>query len=429
MKKKIIFFVIISILSQVKLIEIDEDHSMNTDDPLNFIYTIRAGPNEDDMEFLIDSTRQNTYIFRDKEKNATEEEYETNIEVNNLYMRKFEYKLSNNFLTKGKYDDVHGILGFGTIHGKNMFMDQMYKQKLIKKKKIYFCLNDEESKKLKFQYELPKRYGDDFLFCPLVSYKDSYGKKYRESWMCELTHFFIKNEEEPESINKTIYLNSTTESLGKVIFNPNTKFITIPETYLQDIRKQYSINSRNRCSVYKKDNMIYLYCKYQNETNFNLLPYFSFIMEGFLFKIPVQHLFVKNEDGNFMCLIRFSKNNNKGHLWEFGLPLFKSFVIQFDFDNKRVGLGEPLLKPENLTSEWIQWYSLHEGLSPRLFANKTIMIIGFSCFIAIILLIFICAIVGYFKNYFSQKNELYEENIEAIEMSQKKNNDENNIQE
>jgi len=402
-----------------------EEKIINSDDTLNFIYTIRAGPEEEDTQFLIDNTKQYTYLFKNEEINSDDEEIETNIEVNNLYAKDFKYKLTENFLSKKLIsnnieNNIGGILGFGTIHGKNMFMDQMKNKKLIKKKRVYFCLNDENTKKLKFQYELPKNYGDDFSFCPLVMYKDSYDEKYHESWICEMTHFIVKNEENQADIDKKINLNDTYETMGKIVFNPNTKYITAPEIYLHYLKIQYSMNSRNRCSTYKKKDKIYLYCNYENEKNFEKLPYFGILIEGYLHKIPVKNLFVKNEEINsYMSLIRFDKNNNKGRLWEFGLPLFKSFVMQFDFDNKQVGFGEPLLKSENLTTEWINWYSLNESLSPRLFASKTTMMIGVICFCVIILVIVVGGIIGYFSNYNKRKNTLHEEVNLNIEMSKK----------
>ena len=415
----------ISLLLLISLIFTNEKEEkiINSDDTLNFIYTIRAGPEEEDTQFLIDNTKQYTYLFKNEEINSDDEEIETNIEVNNLYAKDFKYKLTENFLSKkiisnNIENNIGGILGFGTIHGKNMFMDQMKNKKLIKKKKVYFCLNDENTKKLKFQYELPKNYGDDFSFCPLVMYKDSYDEKYHESWICEMTHFIVKNEENEADINKKINLNDTYETMGKIVFNPNTKYITAPEIYLHYLKIQYSMNSRNRCSTYKKKDKIYLYCNYENEKNFEKLPYFGILIEGYLHKIPVKNLFVKNEEINsYMSLIRFDKNNNKGRLWEFGLPLFKSFVMQFDFDNKQVGFGEPLLKSENLTTEWINWYSLNESLSPRLFASKTTMMIGVICFCVIILVIVVGGIIGYFSNYNKRKNTLHEEVNLNIEMS------------
>ena len=44
--------------------------------------------------------------------------------------------------------------------------------------------------------------------------------------MCEMTHILIKNEENPEDINKVIKLNDTYETFGKIIFNPNSNFNT-----------------------------------------------------------------------------------------------------------------------------------------------------------------------------------------------------------
>ena len=173
----------------------------------------------------------------------------------------------------------------------------------------------------------------------------------------------------------------------------------------------------------KKKDKIYLYCKYEDEDNFNKLPYFGIIIEGYMYKIPVQNLFTKTEEkGTYMCLIRFDKNNNRGHLWEFGLPLFKSFVIQFDFDNKQVGFGEPILKSENFTNDWIQWYSLNEGLSPRLFASKDTMIVGVVCLIIIILIIFGCGVFTYFSNYYKRRTLTEEEVGKTIELAARSGN-------
>ena len=235
-----------------------------------------------------------------------------------------------------------------------------------------------------------------------------------------MTHILIKNEENEEDKNKAINLNDTYETMGKIIFNPNSNFITVPEIYLHYLKIQLSMNSRNRCSAYKNEDKIYLYCKYEDKENLEKLPYMGVLIEGYLHKIPIKYLFKKNDDGNYMSLIRFDKKNNKHHIWEFGLPIFQSFVIQLDFDNKRLGLGEPKLKSENLTSDWVQWYSLNEGLSPRLFASKMTMIIGLICFITIILFIFVCGVFTYFNRYYRRKSALNEEIEKQIEMVNKK---------
>ena len=258
--KSYTFYLLLIILIIISSNSKEVNNSLSLDDTLNFIYKIRAGKNEEDMDFLIDNTKQNTYLFKNTNENVDDDEIETKIEVNNLYHKKFEFKLSENFLSKkdtiNNINNISGVLGFGTLHGKNSFMDQMKDQKLIKRKRVYFCLNDENSKKLKFQYELSKNYGNDFTFCPLLMYKDSLEKKYHESWICEMTHILVKNEENKEDINKTIYLNDTYETIGKIIFNPNTKYITAPEIYLHYLKIQYSMNSRNRCTTYKKGDKI-----------------------------------------------------------------------------------------------------------------------------------------------------------------------------
>jgi hypothetical protein len=399
--------------------------SENIDNSYNFIYPVNIGPDEEAKLFLIDTTRQSTYLFKDNKIASNEDEIETTLEINTLHLKDFEFQLIDNFLDDSNIIKIDGIIGLGTINGKNSFMGQMKSNRLIKSKKVYMNFEDESNKILKFQYEVPKNYENDFTYCPLITYKHSYDKKYHESWMCEMTHILVKNEENEEDINRKIYLNSTYETMGKIIFNPNSNYITAPEIYLHYLKIQYSMNNRNRCSSYKRNDQIYLYCKYEDEKNFEKLPYFGVLIEGYLYKIPVKNLFVKTEEeGSYLSLIRFDKNNNKGHLWEFGLPLFKSFVIEFDFDNRRVGFGEPQIKSENLTSEWIQWYSLNEGLSPRLFASKIIMIIGLICLFTIFLFIFGCALFSYLSNYFKRRNTLNEEvpGQKTIEMMSKSGN-------
>ena len=399
--------------------------SENIDNSYNFIYPVNIGPDEEAKLFLIDTTRQSTYLFKDNKIASNEDEIETTLEINTLHLKDFEFQLIDNFLDDSNIIKIDGIIGLGTINGKNSFMGQMKSNRLIKSKKVYMNFEDESNKILKFQYEVPKNYENDFTYCPLITYKHSYDKKYHESWMCEMTHILVKNEENEEDINREIYLNSTYETMGKIIFNPNSNYITVPEIYLHYLKIQYSMNNRNRCSSYKRNDQIYLYCKYEDEKNFEKLPYFGVLIEGYLYKIPVKNLFVKTEEeGSYLSLIRFDKNNNKGHLWEFGLPLFKSFVIEFDFENRRVGFGEPQIKSENLTSEWIQWYSLNEGLSPRLFASKIIMIIGLICLFTIFLFIFGCALFSYLSNYFKRRNTLNEEvpGQKTIEMMSKGGN-------
>ena len=420
MKAFLIFLLIIFIQQSFGILI-----SENIDNSYNFIYPVNIGPDEEAKLFLIDTTRQSTYLFKDNKIASNEDEIETTLEINTLHLKDFEFQLIDNFLDDSNIIKIDGIIGLGTINGKNSFMGQMKSNRLIKSKKVYMNFEDESNKILKFQYEVPKNYENDFTYCPLITYKHSYDKKYHESWMCEMTHILVKNEENEEDINREIYLNSTYETMGKIIFNPNSNYITVPEIYLHYLKIQYSMNNRNRCSSYKRNDQIYLYCKYEDEKNFEKLPYFGVLIEGYLYKIPVKNLFIRTEEeGSYLSLIRFDKNNNKGHLWEFGLPLFKSFVIEFDFDNKRVGFGEPQIKSENLTSEWIQWYSLNEGLSPRLFASKIIMIIGLICLFTIFLFIFGCALFSYLSNYFKRRNTLNEEvpGQKTIEMMSKGGN-------
>ena len=391
-----ISFILTFILFLLFITPTSSKEPLNIIDTYNFVTSVRINDDED-LNFLLDTTKQHSYIFKDKEFPGKEKLHEndnkftTSIEINSLYNNNFEFDVENNFLKEDKenYDEIYGVVGLGTIHGKNYFMDQMKKRKLIKKKIVYFF---EENLEIKFQYELPKTYGNLFTYCPLLKYKDSINKKYHESWICEMTHIYIKDDDDNDKLLK---LNNTYEIRGKAIFNPNSPFITIPEIYMHYLKIKYSINSKNHCTaVQNDDKYFFLKCVYENIDN---LPYFGFLIEGYLYKIPAEYLFKKNSDNDYISLLRFDKNFNKEHLWMFGLPLFKSYEINFDFDEKRVGFGPAKLERTNLTTEWISWYSLNEGLTPRMFTSKVGMIIGIVCLGVILLIIMICGLYGYFE--------------------------------
>ena len=399
--------ILIFFLSLLFIIPTFSKEPLNIVDTYNFVTSIRINDDED-LNFLLDTTKKHSYIFKDKDfpgkenLNENDDEFTTSIEINSLYNKNFEFDVTNNFLKEDKenYDEIYGVIGLGTIHGKNYFMDQMKKRKLIKKKIVYFFA---ENLEIKFQYELSKTYGNLFTYCPLLKYKDSLNEKYHESWICEMTHIYIKENSDND---KNLKFNDTYEIRGKAIFNPNSPFITIPEIYMHYLKIKYSINSKNHCVTAQNDDNYFLKCVYEN---INKLPYFGILIEGYLYKIPAEYLFKQTGEKEYISLLRFDKNFNKEHLWMFGLPLFKSYEMNFDFDEKRVGFGPAKLEKTNFTTEWISWYSINEGLTPRMFKSKVIMIIGISCLAVILVLIMICGLCGYFEKYNKDSGKLIEE--------------------
>ena len=100
MKKTSYLILLIFIISFVKSLIIEEQK--NLDNTLNLIYPVNVGPDEEERQFLIDPTRQNTYLFiNDKiTSNIDDDEFETNLEINTLHLKDFEFQLSPNILEK-----------------------------------------------------------------------------------------------------------------------------------------------------------------------------------------------------------------------------------------------------------------------------------------------------------------------------------------
>ena len=103
----------------------------------NFFGKRTEGPDEEAKLFLIDTTRQSTYLFKDNKIASNEDEIETTLEINTLHLKDFEFQLIDNFLDDSNIIKIDGIIGLGTINGKNSFMGQMKSNRLIKSKKVY----------------------------------------------------------------------------------------------------------------------------------------------------------------------------------------------------------------------------------------------------------------------------------------------------
>ena len=120
MKSPPILLILISIISIVNSIEIIELE--NIENPYNFIYPAYIGKDEEERQFLVDLTKQNTYLFK-KDKiteSIDDDEFETNLEINNLQIKEFEFELRKDFLEKQNSEsNIYGIIGLGTINGKN----------------------------------------------------------------------------------------------------------------------------------------------------------------------------------------------------------------------------------------------------------------------------------------------------------------------
>lgn len=115
-----ILLALIFIISTIKSLNIKEREDL--EDSYNFLYPVYIGPDEEERQFLIDPTRQITYLFRNDKLTSSieDEEFETNLEINTLNLKDFEFHLSSNFFKDNH--NIDGIIGLGTVNGKNSFM-------------------------------------------------------------------------------------------------------------------------------------------------------------------------------------------------------------------------------------------------------------------------------------------------------------------
>ena len=100
----------------------------------------------------------------------------------------------------------------------------------------------------------------------------------------------------------------------------------------------------------------------------------SFILQGYVYSLPLDLLFVNtNENGKMEMLIRYIDDDDA--IWTFGYPFMNQFLTIFNMEDGQVGLKKlkkTSLPIVNINKDWEIWHRKKEGIET---AGKTIAII------------------------------------------------------
>lgn len=352
---------------------------------MEYYYTLRVN-DKNDMTFLLDTSTSDTKFFTEPSKEYSsllpkdDSDLVANIEINGLYVRDFEFDLSEDKTGISHNDQCQGIIGFGIDDdGENSIIDALAEQKIIKRKVLYFTTVP--SPKIQFQIDIPKKNNLSFTECNL-SGEEELDDDYEEMWKCGMSHIYFPGK------NKTpLTLNDTVEVDTIAGFDAKSYYITASLKYIESFKTFFNEHENVSCVENEMDGFVYLSCSMTNET-LNKIKAPSFMFDGMLYELDTERLFMQMEEDKYTSLIRFRNITEKEeNIWIFGYPLFASYMMEFDFDRKVVGFNGKMT-PLNLKGEWEEWNKETKKFTfAKILENRNVMLIGIVCIIIVLLII------------------------------------------
>ena len=129
--------------------------------------------------------------------------------------------------------------------------------------------------------------------------KDDLDQKYHGAWITELSHILSGTTQ------KEIMWNNTEEINGRAILDSSSKYIFLPENYINLILDIWKLNL-TKCPMVENEKKTHKYIKCSNITNSLIRDIKSiyFIIEGYAFLLTGEELF-------FECTKNFIYNITK----------------------------------------------------------------------------------------------------------------------
>ena len=308
--------------------------------------------------------------LEDEDGNVEGYEISDNIQLGKYKLKQYGFvqviKVADNFR-----DHYEGKLGLGyRSHLDNKefnFLEHLKKNNLILKK--IFSINSINDKKgMLFIGDLPgKEYN---TFCNITTDANDIDDMYKESWICQISHVGVFNLDKG-IFNKLKYYDEL-QNNNLVNFDSAYDFIAVPMAEKDKINKLLE-KAELQCTTSKKsqneklkdetlrnrirEEEITITCKTNFDELRNKNMALSFILQGYVYSIPLDLLFVQGiKSGEMEMLIKIIDDEEA--IWTFGYPFMNQYLMIFNMEDNNVGikkLKKTALPIINVSKEWEKW--------------------------------------------------------------------------
>ena len=207
--------------------------------------------------------------------------------------------------------------------------------------------------------------------------------KYQEAWVTELSHILAgKSKQE-------LLWNNTEEINGRAAIDSSSKYIFLPENYIDLILDIWKLNL-TKCPIVEDEekSIKYFTCSKIPKDYFTIIKPIYFIIDGYAFLLTAEELFEKISEETYESLIRFRKENH--NIWTFGSPFFKKYKVWMKYDKQLIGFnGDNII---DFHREYKIWREENEFILNKESNDKKIVYIGAIMGSMILLTILYCLI-------------------------------------
>ena len=223
-------------------------------------------------------------------------------------------------------------------------MERLKKDNLIKKE-IFSISTINDKTGMLFIGDTP---GKEYNTSCNITNTEELDDVYKESWVCEMSHVGIINQEQNKLNNISLFEELKNNKL--VSFDSAYDYISAPISEKETIKN--ILNKANiLCRESKNTNLklstdfrhrmreeeITIICKITKDELKNKKLALSFVLQDFAYCLPFESLFKQEKEGDEMeFLIKYIDDENA--IWTFGYPFFKEFLMIFNMEDKHVGM-------------------------------------------------------------------------------------------
>ena len=363
------------------------------------LYEIGIGKNISKIKMLLStSTTNNTLFSNSNRRYALEIQEKRNksiltdtITFNEVPIKDFTFNVG---IDDTDFDDdtIQGEFGLGiNLYGRNELIELLFKDKIIFQKEIIIG-----AELILDTYLIT----DKYYFGNLTDRYDL-EQKYHNAWATELSHILTGK-------TKSDFIwNNTEEINGRAILDSSSKYIYLPDNYIELILDIWKLNLTKCPLIENKENKIqYFHCENISSDYFKTIKPISFIIDGYGFLLTAEELFENIEENNYESFLRF--RNEINNIWTFGSPFFKKYKVWLKFDKQLIGFNG-----NNITDfhkEYKQWREENELILNKTSNDKKIVVIGAVMGSMILLTILYCLLKS-FKTSNSRNSSRFIEEV------------------
>lgn len=345
------------------------------------LFEIGIGPNLTKIKMLLSTSTVNNTLFSNSNRRYAEEiQFKRNknlltdsFTMNEVTLSEFNFDVEKDS-TDFEDSEIQGEFGIGIdLEGKNKLIELLYRKKVIFQKELIIG-----AELIMDTYLVT----DKYYFGNLTD-RDDLDPKYHEAWVCELSHILTGTSQ------KELTWNNTEEINGRAILDSSSKYIYLPENYVDLVLDIWNLNL-TKCPLVNEDNNIikYLSCSKISKDYLKTIKPIYFIIDGYAFLLEAQELFENVGENNYDSLLRFRPETN--NIWTFGYPFFKKYKVWFKYDKKIVGFnGKNII---DFHKEYKEWREENESILNQASNDKKIVVIGAVMGSLILITILFCLI-------------------------------------